>query len=192
VKQFIIFDLEATCWDKSEGNNQINEIIEIGAVKLDENAKQIDTHQTFIRPTKNPILSEFCIGLTSIKQDDVDSAPYFAEAIHNFENWISDNNSDTALISWGYYDKNQLLKECASKNYHGEIINLLDNHFSLKHDFAKMKGIKACGMKRALEILKIPLDGTHHRGIDDALNISKIFKTIFNQWNIEREFKKNF
>ena len=181
MKQYIIFDLEATCWNKSDGN-KISEIIEIGAVKLDENAKQIDTFQTFVKPTKNPILSEFCIELTSIKQDDVNSAPYFAEAIHNFENWISNEICDTALISWGYYDKKQLIKECEEKNYHGEIINLLNSHFSLKHDFAKMKVIKPCGMKKALEILRIPLDGTHHRGIDDALNISKIFITIFVEW----------
>ena len=102
MKQFIIFDLEATCWDNSD-TNQINEIIEIGAVKLDESADQIDIYQTFVKPTKNPVLSEFCMGLTSIKQDNVDSAPYFAEAVQIFENWISGENSDTALISWGYY-----------------------------------------------------------------------------------------
>lgn len=31
-------------------------------------------------------------------------------------------------------------------------------------------------MERALKMLDLPLDGTHHRGIDDAKNISKIFR----------------
>jgi len=178
--------LEATCWDKSKSNNRTNEIIEIGAVKLDENINQIDTFQVFVRPSKNPILSEFCSALTSIQQSDVDGAPYFSEAIYNFENWITTDNTNCILISWGYYDKNQLLSECEVKNYHGNIINLLNNHHSLKHDFAKMRGIKACGMKKALEMLGIAHDGTHHRGIDDALNISKIFKMVFNEWKCKK------
>jgi len=33
-------------------------------------------------------------------------------------------------------------------------------------------------MKEALRILHIPLEGTHHRGIDDARNIAKIVKKI--------------
>jgi inhibitor of KinA sporulation pathway (predicted exonuclease) len=60
----------------------------------------------------------------------------------------------------------------------------LDNHHSIKHDFAKIKNIKACGMSKALNILGISLDGTHHRGIDDALNISKIFKAVFDEWRL--------
>ena len=86
MAQYVIFDLEATCWDSgAKTNNQINEIIEIGAVKLGENLAQVGTFQTFIKPTKNPILSDFCVELTSIKQRDVDNAPYFAEALYDFE-----------------------------------------------------------------------------------------------------------
>ncbi|MEK3793401.1 hypothetical protein MKX42_16845 [Paenibacillus sp. FSL R7-0204] len=36
-------------------------------------------------------------------------------------------------------------------------------------------------MERALTMLKLPLEGTHHRGIDDAKNIAKIFGKIFDQ-----------
>ncbi len=183
MEQYIIFDLEATCWEKSKINNLINEVIEIGAVKLDEKLNQIDTFQTFIKPTKNPILSDFCKKLTSISQEDVDQAPYFSEAMCNFENWIINESYDsTILVSWGYYDKNQLLSECKVKNYYGEIIQLLSRHNSIKHDFAHLKNIKRCGMEKALELLKIPLEGTHHRGIDDAINISKIFKNVYSDW----------
>ena len=181
-KQYIIFDLEATCWDKTTQSNQIHEIIEIGAVKLNGTADKIDTFQTFVKPSKNPVLSDFCTDLTSIRQSDVDSAAYFSEAIHNFEKWIGSDSADCMLVSWGYYDKKQLIAECAIKNYHGVILNYLNNHHSLKHDFAKMREIKPCGMEKALEILNIPLDGTHHRGIDDALNIAKIFKQAYHEW----------
>lgn len=40
---------------------------------------------------------------------------------------------------------------------------------------------KGIGMERALKMLDLPLDGTHHRGIDDAKNIAKIFVRIFDK-----------
>ena len=40
-------------------------------------------------------------------------------------------------------------------------------------------------MKWALEKEKIQLEGTHHRGIDDARNIAKIFIKYFEEWDFE-------
>jgi inhibitor of KinA sporulation pathway (predicted exonuclease) len=37
------------------------------------------------------------------------------------------------------------------------------------------------GMARALQTLEIPLEGTHHRGGDDAWNIAKILGSLFLQ-----------
>lgn len=39
-------------------------------------------------------------------------------------------------------------------------------------------------MNGALKKEGLKLDGTHHRGIDDARNITKIFKAYFEQWEI--------
>jgi inhibitor of KinA sporulation pathway (predicted exonuclease) len=37
-------------------------------------------------------------------------------------------------------------------------------------------------MEKALNKLNIPLEGTHHRGIDDAKNIAKIFLMYKDKW----------
>jgi inhibitor of KinA sporulation pathway (predicted exonuclease) len=52
-------------------------------------------------------------------------------------------------------------------------------HINLKQMFAERSNRKPCGMKKALDSMRIPLTGTHHRGIDDALNISKLAKMTF-------------
>lgn len=175
---YIIFDLEATCWENDR--SKVNEIIEIGAVKLNENLEIIDTFSMFVKPTINPLLSEFCKILTSIHQEDVDKALIFSDAIKNFEKWILLSGNDALLLSWGYYDKNQILKESLEKKYSGKIIKILEEkHFSLKHQFAKIRRERTCGMARALEKLNLPLEGVHHRGIDDAKNITRIFKIVF-------------
>ncbi|MFP3387866.1 exonuclease domain-containing protein [Brevibacillus sp. SIMBA_040] len=171
---YIIFDLEATCWENDRKRQ--NEIIEIGAVKLDKKLKIVGEFQTFIKPLRNPVLSDFCKNLTSISQADVDNAPSFGNAIDDFKNWIG---NDYWLCSWGFYDKNQLKMDC---ELHNKPTHWLSNHISIKHQHGKMiERERGVGMERALNMLKIPLDGTHHRGIDDARNISKIFVKIFDK-----------
>ena len=82
------------------------------------------------------------------------------------------------LISWGQFDKNQILEECALKNIETSMESILDSHVNLKSVFAKNRKMKQCGMTTALKILGITLEGTHHRGIDDARNIAKIFRML--------------
>lgn len=52
------------------------------------------------------------------------------------------------------------------------------DHVNLKNEFAAWKGVRRCGMAKALEHLGLPLVGTHHRGIDDARNIARIAQTM--------------
>ena len=171
--EYIIFDLEATCWE--ERSNKMNEIIEIGAVRLDNWLNIAITFSEFVRPTVNSKLSDFCTLFTGISQKDVDNAGLFDEVMNNFETWILSSGKKAKLISWGYYDKKQIIEESAAKNYSGKIIELLENnHISLKHEFARMRKERSCGMKKALEKLNLYIEGNHHRGLDDAKNITKI------------------
>ncbi|MEK8132953.1 3'-5' exonuclease [Paenibacillus filicis] len=172
---YIILDLEATCWENVRSNR--NETIEIGAVKLNDKLEFVDEFQTFIKPIRNPWLSDFCKNLTSIKQEDVNKAPYFIEAINKFKDWIGEE--EYFLCSWGFYDKNQLMTDC---DLHKISNNWLLNHISIKHQHGKMIGKgRGVGMERALQMLKLQLEGIHHRGIDDARNIAKIFIKIYDK-----------
>ena len=59
---------------------------------------------------------------------------------------------------------------------------LSQNHINVKTLFFEVKGLnRKVGMNGALDILEIPLEGTHHRGIDDAKNIAKILNWCLNQ-----------
>jgi len=169
---YLIIDLEATCWKQRRNDN---EIIEIGAVLLNHEYKIIKTFQTFVKPTKNPKLSPFCTKLTSIQQKQVDNAPGFPVALKRFIKQVEKaSNRDIKNIifcSWGYYDKHQFQKDCDLYN----IEYPFGKHRSLKHEFAKKKNMKTKGMKQALKISDIKHDGTHHRALDDAQNIAKIF-----------------
>jgi len=172
---YLIIDLEATCWENHHNRDNM-EIIEIGAVLVNNDYKIIGEYQTFIKPIKNSKLSEFCKNLTSIKQEYIDSAEIFPVALEKFIQWVEikskKNIENIIFCSWGYYDKKQLVKDCELH----DITYPFQVHYSIKHKFAEMKNLKkAIGMEKALQMCKISLDGTHHRGIDDAKNIAKIF-----------------
>lgn len=176
---YIIVDLEATCWEGSRLFN--NEIIEIGALKINEEGSIVSEFSAFVKPLKHPILSEFCKELTSISQSEVDQANYFPEVVAAFQEWIGVGQSDYLLCSWGFYDQKQFEADC---KLYGLDFSWTLKHISLKHQHAKIRKLKrAIGMKNALKLEKLNLEGTHHRGIDDARNIAKIFLKHFDHWD---------
>lgn len=176
---YIIVDLEATCWNPK--NNQQNEIIEIGAVKVDEYQDVISEFSEFVKPIINPTLSEFCTELTSITQEDVDNSSLYPAVIKRFRQWIGEDE-EFLLCSWGHYDKGQFKKDC---ELHKLGTNWLDYHISLKHQYGELANLRrgGVGMETALKREGFSLDGTHHRGIDDARNITKIFLKYFDLWD---------
>ena len=179
---YIIFDLEATCWDRNTGENPgaINETIEIGAVLINDQAEIISEFVEFIQPRLNPVLSDFCKTLTTITQDDVDEADAFPAVSARFIEWISQGDQPYVLCSWGFYDKKQLKKDCA---LHGLDDAWASPHISVKHQYADIKQLRRpVGMAKALSMESLALEGTHHRGIDDARNIAKVFLANWGKW----------
>jgi len=178
---YIIVDLEATCW-KERSDTRPNEIIEIGALKIDQAGKTISEFNALVKPKLHPVLSDFCTELTSIQQADIDQAKSFDAALVDFQNWI-DLSKPYLLCSWGFYDKTQFAKDCDLY----EISKIwLIKHISLKHQYGAFKKLpRPIGMTAALQMEGIELAGTHHRAIDDAKNIAKIFNANRGKWNTD-------
>jgi len=177
---YIIFDLEATCWTDSKGRQ--NETIEIGAVLINKKKEIVKEFEKFIKPKVNPELSDFCKELTSISQENVDNADSFDVVIEEFKNWINIDEK-YILCSWGKYDKKQFTVD---SELHNLPVKWLKHHISIKHQYYKFKKLKRpVGMMQALRFENLSLDGIHHRGIDDARNIAKIFLANFEDWNFK-------
>lgn len=73
----VIFDLELTAWPGSvqrnwTGPGEFAEIIQIGAVRLDDEMCEIGALDLAIKPRLNPILSDYIVGLTGLTQERVD------------------------------------------------------------------------------------------------------------------------
>jgi 3'-5' exoribonuclease 1 len=173
---YLVLDLEATCCDQRTIKRCEMEIIEIGAVMVEPgNLKVIDEFQTFIKPVRHPVLTEFCKSLTSITQAQVDQAPSYPEAIALLQKWLS-NYPHGVFGSWGDYDRIQFEQD---SKFHQVPFPIAYPHVNLKRLFSDTQGLaRRYGMAKALKLVKIPLGGTHHRGIDDARNIAKLLPYI--------------
>jgi inhibitor of KinA sporulation pathway (predicted exonuclease) len=182
---FLIIDLEATCSNKKEISRREMEIIEIGAVMVEANTLEIvGEFQTFIKPVRYPILTDFCRQLTSITQQQVDDAPLYSVAIANFKQWLY-QYSNFIFGSWGDYDRQQLQQDC---NFHSVPYPINSEHINLKKKLSQSQGFSYThGMAKALELAKIELKGIHHRGIDDARNIARLMPYILGRELLIRE-----
>ena len=89
-----------------------DEVIEIGAVKLDENYDLVDEFQCYVKPEYGEI-TKHITKLTGITQETVADKPTFPEAFQNFIDWIG--TWDMRLYSWSNSDINQLKDECRFK-----------------------------------------------------------------------------
>ena len=178
---FIVLDLEATCWQtERERQGRVQEIIEIGAVKLNEEGDELGRFERFIRPVVQPQLSDFCQKLTSITQVMVNQARPFVEVLPDFQDWI-DLDEDYLLCSWGFFDQKILAKNCELHDFDA---SWTKSHISVKHQYPRIKGLRnAIGLRNAVEREGFEFEGTHHRGIDDALNLAKIVLRYLHLWH---------
>lgn len=169
-KYLAVLDFEATCWKDS----MEHEIIEFPTVIIDVTKRQIiDRMQVFVKPVKNPILSDFCKELTGISQELVDNGVTLGQALKLNSQFLSKYHpKNIMIVTCGNWDlKTMLPKEKNAKNLnipssYGKWINIKTEFCS----FYKLQ--KELGMAEMLEHVKMPLLGRHHSGIDDCVNIA--------------------
>ncbi len=153
------------------------EIIQIGAVKLDENFEEIDKISVTIKPTVYPRLNPFVSKLTSLTDEILDSTEYktFEAGLKVFLDFCGDEH--VVMCVWGKNDVNTLYKNVQYHNIENlklpiEFINLQEytskklKHFSGTH----------IGLKKAIDQLEIKLDLDYHDALNDALYTAEIFK----------------
>ncbi len=106
--EYIILDLE---WNQPVSKNSYpylrigdrfsNEIIEIGAAKVDENNRIIDTFKAVIKPKYYKKLNSNVMKITHLKQEIVTGGIGFDVAIARFRDWCGE---DAIFFSWGRDD----------------------------------------------------------------------------------------
>ena len=188
--QYVVMDLE---WNNTYAKKRagfINEIIEIGAVKLDENLNTVDTFSCIIRSQIGRKLRGSVKKLTNLTNDDISSGMPFTKAFSVFRKWIGTN--ETVVLTWGDSDIRVLIENYSYLNGI-RTIPFLNYYCDLQRYFQKNRSEhpdQQTGLINAAQAVGIdPELYTHHRALGDSLLTADIFEIIYNEETFRKEVK---
>lgn len=176
---YIVMDLE---WNQSprgragKCGDMPFEIIEIGAVKLDEQLQEVGQFHEFIKPAVYRQLHYKTKEILNLDVKELEQCRGFKPVIRDFLDWCGD---DYLICTWGSMDLTELQRNLS--------------HFHQKNPFPKLAfyydiqklysllysdGKDRCSLKTAVEQLGIPEDVPFHRAIDDTIYTVRVMQKM--------------
>ena len=178
--RYIVMDLE---WNqplshrsaayRRLGSRLMFEVIQIGAVMLDEELRMIGSFNQFITPENYRTLHPRISRITGIMPEDLEDAPGFAEGFARFVAWCGE---DFVLTTWGNDDISVL---------HQNIAFYVKGHpippvYDLQRLYGDMNGEtkNRAGLKNAMKALGVQISAEHpfHSAVDDAYYTALVFQ----------------
>lgn len=178
---YVILDLEWNgCYSKKM-NGFINEIIEFGAVKVDEKMNIADKFSAIVRPQICKKLKNSVSELTSLTNEQVSHGCPFTYALSKFRKFAK----DCIIMTWSTSDLYALIQNC---NYYlnTDKIPFIKKYVDLQIYCQEMLGItsssKQLGLNTTAEILKIDTsDIPQHRALWDSVVTFMCFKELYSK-----------
>ena len=188
---FIIIDLEFNnlnginkyypdIFDKNPELKDIeieNEIIEIGAIKLDKYMKPLGEYKAYIKPSIISVLNPKVLEITKISKDKLENGISFEEGMNGLRELIDE---DDIICSWAKDDITEIISNALYHKY--ESLDWLKNYLDIQEYSTKILAHKkSLSLKNALEELKIKIDQDKlHDALNDAIYTSYVLKRIYN------------
>lgn len=176
---YIVFDLE---WNQSAKGKKYAlpgmpfEIIQMGAVKLNEQFEVIDEFDRLVCPQVYPVLHSICGEVTGITQEMLADGEHFVDTALDFLAWCG---QDYTFCTWGSMDLVELQR------------NL--NHYAIEPDFPMpflfydvqklyslcfSNGKERLSLQAAIEQLHIAENEQYHMALSDARYTAQIMKRL--------------
>jgi len=172
--QLVVIDAEMTCWDAAPPEGQENEIIEIGICVVDvASGDRLIRDRILVQPERSQV-SPFCTALTTLTPEQVAGGVPFAEACRMLRERY--DTRERVWASYGDYDRRQFEIQCLRRTVE---YPFGPSHLNVKSLLATACGLpQDIGMRQAMEALALPIEGTLHRGVDDAWNTGLLLSTL--------------
>lgn len=175
LDKILVVDVESTCWQDKAPEGQVSEIIEIGICVFDLKERQRESKESILVKPAESEISPFCTELTTITPELIAAEGIdLKEACKILRKKYE--GQQRVWGSWGDYDRRQFERNCKRR---GIGYPFGTNHLNIKTLFAlKHQLEREQGMGEALEMKGWELEGTHHRGVDDAWNIARLLALL--------------
>ena len=176
---YIVLDLE---WNQSNTGEEPEvkeipfEIIDIGAIKLNDDREMIDEFNQLVKPTVYQHMHKITSSLIHLHMKDLQKGHPFVEVISEFLLWAG---RDSIFCTWGPLDLYELQRNM--RYYHLESLSdvpvrFLDVQklFSIAYEDGKSRR----NLEYAIDYLKIEKDIPFHRAFSDAYYTAKILTCL--------------
>ena len=156
-----------------------NEIIQIGAVMMNETYEIVSRFSTYVKPRYGEI-DCFIATLTGISERTVKDAPDIEAALEEMLLWIGENNA--YFYSWSdtdYYQiRNEIQYKCSKDCKWGKMLDQSRWIDYQKVFGERLESTRLYKLAEALDLSEIDTEGNLHDGLDDALNTARLISKL--------------
>ena len=188
---YVILDIEFN--GRKFASDLPMEVIEIGAVRLDEELREAGTFTSLIRPVYFSKLNRFIREKTGITQEEIDGAERFPAVIRSFIRWLGPPES-YLLVTWGGEDLKRIVLDTRMHKL-DDAYWLSVRCYDLLKGFLRVHDLKSdVSVERALEMLGLPNSGKAHRALEDAIMTAGIFRALHSRLDLDqiRHYRDTF
>ena len=194
IVRHIIVDLEMNgiAKEREIKGSTHKEIIEIGAVMLDESYSEIGTFMTYVKPQLNDTVESRYTALTGITTAMVQDAPVFKDAIRAFADWCSAYKDDFTLYQWSENDRTQIVSEAELKNLTltANEKKIVGTWVDFQKEFSRLLGVsKPIALEKAIDYAGEAFEGRQHDALYDARNTASLFIMSRDEEKFKKELK---
>ncbi|AEH50306.1 PolC-type DNA polymerase III [Pseudothermotoga thermarum] len=171
---YVVVDLETTGL-----HPMFSEIIEIGAVKIEE-GQITDEFHTLVKPKEK--LSDFTSYLTGIKQEDLENMPTIEEVLPKFLDFCKDSILVAHNASFDYRFLRYWIRKLTGQDWNVTFVDTL----ALSKRLVKLSGYNLEKLAAHFKMGSF----SHHRALEDAKVTAKIFLELLKL--VEKKSFKTF
>ena len=179
MNNYIILDLE---WNQGAQQEELSqmpfEIIEIGAVKLDNEKREIGRFSRLIKPQVYRTMHYMNEKIIHIKMQDLEGEQGFPEVYRDFLKWCG-HDGDYIFCTWGDLDLTELQKNIRYFDLPAMSdgpIRYLD--IQKLYSIAKEDGKIRRTLEYAVNDMDIAKDDSFHRALADAAYTVEVFRRL--------------
>lgn len=178
----IVIDLEWNGGWSKKAHGYFNEIIEVGAVKVDEQMRVLDVFRAAIKPVVSKKLSNIVTSLTNITAEELEDGTTFMGMMRRLTKWMGSDPS--VVLTWSTTDLLVLMENCRFFTGRQEI-PFLTNYMDFQVYAQQRMGVdtsQQLGLAKAGELLGIPEDDMSlHRALDDSKLTAAILQKVYDR-----------
>ena len=172
---YIVLDLEwnqPTAGKNKEVKQLPFEIIEIGAVKLNDSFQMLDTFQSIVRPVVYPHLNRISQEITGFAPEELQGGPKFSKAFQNFIKWCGPE--EFRFCTWGPLDLTELQRNM--QHYGIPLFQAPVFFYDIQEIFSISceDGISRRSLEYAVEFFHLQKQQDFHRALSDAYYTAQI------------------